>query len=32
MDTLDILADFVDKAMMIVGALFMLVKIIQAIN
>ena len=32
MDTLDILANFIDKAMMIVGALFLFVKILQAIN
>ena len=32
MDTLDILTDFIDKALMVVGALFMLVKIMQAVN
>ena len=32
MNTLDILADLVDKAMMIVGALFLFVKILQAIS
>ena len=32
MDNLDILTDFIDKALMAVGALFVLVKIMQAIN
>ena len=32
MDTLDILTDFIDKALIVVGALFMLVKIMQAVN
>ena len=32
MDTLDILTDFIDKALMAVGALFVLVTILQAIN
>ena len=32
MDTLDVLTVFVNKALMVVGALFMLVKIMQAIN
>ena len=32
MDTLDILTDFINKALIVVGALFMLVKIIQAVN
>ena len=32
MDTFDILTDFIDKALMVVGALFMLVKIMQAVN
>ena len=32
MDTLDILTDFIDKALMVVGALFMLVKVMQAVN
>ena len=32
MDTLDILTDFIDKAIMAVGALFMLVKVMQAVN
>lgn len=32
MNTLDILTDFIDKALIVVGALFMLVKIIQAVN
>lgn len=32
MDTLDILANFIDKALMVVGALFVFVKILQAIK
>ena len=32
MDTLDILTDFIDKALMVVGVLFMLVKVMQAVN
>ena len=32
MDTLDILTDFIDKALIVVGALFLFVKILQAIN
>ena len=32
MDTFDILTDFIDKALMVVGALFMLVKIMQIVN
>ena len=32
MDTLDILTDFIDRALMVVGALFMLVKVMQAVN
>ena len=32
MDTLDILTDFIDKALIVVGALFLFVKIIQTIN
>lgn len=32
MNTLDILTDFIDKALIVVGALFMLVKVIQAVN
>ena len=32
MDTLDILTDFMDKALIVVGALFLFVKILQAIN
>ena len=32
MNTLDILTDFIDKALIVLGALFMLVKIIQAVN
>ena len=31
MDTLDILTDFIDKALMVVGALFVFVKILQTI-
>lgn len=32
MDTLDILANLIDKAMMIVGALFLFIKILQVIS
>lgn len=32
MNTLDILTDFIDKALIVVGALFLFVKILQAIN
>ena len=32
MDTLDILTDFIYKALIVVGALFLFVKIIQTIN
>ena len=32
MDTLDILTGFIDKALIVVGALFLFVKILQAIN
>ena len=32
MDTLDILTDFIDKALIVVGALFLFVKILQTIN
>lgn len=32
MDTLDILTEFIDKALIVVGALFLFVKILQAIN
>ena len=32
MDTLDVLTVFVNKALMVVGALFMLVKIMQIVN
>ena len=32
MNTLDILTDFIDKALMAVGALFMLVKVMQVVN
>lgn len=31
MDTLDILTDFIDKVLMVVGALFVFVKILQTI-
>ena len=32
MDTLDILTDFIDKALIAVGALFVLVKVMQTVN
>ena len=32
MDTLDILTNFIDKALIVVGALFLFVKILQTVN
>ena len=32
MNTLDILTDFINKALMAVGALFVLIKVMQAVN